>query len=443
MRENGRPVRGVEVAAGRAVGRAAVRRRAGDRHQPQHARAAAGGALAQPRSCATAARTSRSPDRVRRRRATSCCPSRPTPRRSTARSRPSAARAAAAAARRRRRAGRRADPRRTHALRLGRRALRRRRPRQPTRRSRRSRRRPGRRRPGATPSACGLAARTSGRSTCWPPRRGGEFSAATSLADLARVYGRLGSRLAHQYVIRYRSHAPPGTPGRASTSGCAASPAARPPSTPRRRRARAAGPAVPPRPVERVWRAPGAPLLVVVFVAALVAVAACGAAAAAARLAARAHGGLRRAAGGGRRPARRAAPLTGRMLRQAPSARSSGRRVVAGRFQERLDVGADRDARRCGCVACVAAGTLLAGLAAPARRRHARVRPARARVPPFGAQLIVDRARATPAQAVRRPAAGQPAGHRVGACAPGHSFSGALPSSSRTRRSRRDASSSA
>jgi tight adherence protein B len=36
-----------------------------------------------------------------------------------------------------------------------------------------------------------------------------EFSAATSLRDLARVYERLGSRLAHQYVLRYRSPAGP------------------------------------------------------------------------------------------------------------------------------------------------------------------------------------------------------------------------------------------
>jgi tight adherence protein B len=37
-----------------------------------------------------------------------------------------------------------------------------------------------------------------------------EFSAATSLTDLARVYERLGSRLAHQYLLRYRSAAPAG-----------------------------------------------------------------------------------------------------------------------------------------------------------------------------------------------------------------------------------------
>jgi tight adherence protein B len=36
-----------------------------------------------------------------------------------------------------------------------------------------------------------------------------EFSAATSLADLARVYARLGSRLTHQYVLRYRSAGAP------------------------------------------------------------------------------------------------------------------------------------------------------------------------------------------------------------------------------------------
>jgi len=35
-----------------------------------------------------------------------------------------------------------------------------------------------------------------------------EFSAAGSLGDLARIYERLGSRLAHQYVLRYRSVQP-------------------------------------------------------------------------------------------------------------------------------------------------------------------------------------------------------------------------------------------
>jgi tight adherence protein B len=38
----------------------------------------------------------------------------------------------------------------------------------------------------------------------------GEFSSAASLNDLARVYDRLGSQLAHQYLLRYRSGAAPG-----------------------------------------------------------------------------------------------------------------------------------------------------------------------------------------------------------------------------------------
>ena len=58
---------------------------------------------------------------------------------------------------------------------------------------------------------------------------GGEFSETASLRDLARVYGRLGSLLAHQYILRYRSAAAPservrvevrvdGFPGVATTS---------------------------------------------------------------------------------------------------------------------------------------------------------------------------------------------------------------------------------
>jgi tight adherence protein B len=38
----------------------------------------------------------------------------------------------------------------------------------------------------------------------------GEFSAAGSLRDLGRIYERLGSQLAHQYVVRYRSEQPAG-----------------------------------------------------------------------------------------------------------------------------------------------------------------------------------------------------------------------------------------
>jgi tight adherence protein B len=41
-------------------------------------------------------------------------------------------------------------------------------------------------------------------------RSSAEFSAVSSLGDLARVYRRLGSRLAHQYLVQYRSPAAPG-----------------------------------------------------------------------------------------------------------------------------------------------------------------------------------------------------------------------------------------
>jgi tight adherence protein B len=41
-------------------------------------------------------------------------------------------------------------------------------------------------------------------------KTGAEFSAVTSLADLSRIYGRLGSRLAHQYLVQYHSTAAPG-----------------------------------------------------------------------------------------------------------------------------------------------------------------------------------------------------------------------------------------
>jgi tight adherence protein B len=46
----------------------------------------------------------------------------------------------------------------------------------------------------------------------------GEFSSAGSIADLARIYDRLGSRLAHQYLLQYRSAAGPGTQVRVGVS---------------------------------------------------------------------------------------------------------------------------------------------------------------------------------------------------------------------------------
>jgi tight adherence protein B len=47
----------------------------------------------------------------------------------------------------------------------------------------------------------------------------GEFSSVTSTGDLTRVYDRLGSRLAGQYLIRYRSDAAPGIRVRVAVKG--------------------------------------------------------------------------------------------------------------------------------------------------------------------------------------------------------------------------------
>jgi tight adherence protein B len=90
---------------------------------------------------------------------------------------------------------------------------------------------------------------------------GGEFSAATSVGDLARVYAHLGSRLGHQYLVRYRSAAPPGSrvavrvtvkglPGKA-TAGY------RTPRAPSR-----LTPAFHRGPGETVWLSPGTALLI-------------------------------------------------------------------------------------------------------------------------------------------------------------------------------------
>jgi len=96
----------------------------------------------------------------------------------------------------------------------------------------------------------------------------GEFSAATSLSDLARVYERLGSRLAHQYLIQYHSPAGParrvrvavdvtGLDGTAETGYItpALATAHRPPYSPS--------------PAETVWLRPGAALAIAMAVAAL------------------------------------------------------------------------------------------------------------------------------------------------------------------------------
>ena len=97
---------------------------------------------------------------------------------------------------------------------------------------------------------------------------GAEFSAATSLEDLARVYERLGSRLAHQYLLQYHSTASPsqrvtvqvrvaGLPGVAEA-------AYRAPALPA-----ASRPPFKHSPTEHVWLTPGAALAIALAVAAL------------------------------------------------------------------------------------------------------------------------------------------------------------------------------
>jgi tight adherence protein B len=97
----------------------------------------------------------------------------------------------------------------------------------------------------------------------------GEFSSASSIRDLARIYDRLGSRLAHQYVVRYRSAAKRGSAVRVSVRvdglrGVATA-AYRTPSLPVH-----VSPPVRPSAVQRFWEAPAAMVFVGLFAAALV-----------------------------------------------------------------------------------------------------------------------------------------------------------------------------
>ena len=95
-----------------------------------------------------------------------------------------------------------------------------------------------------------------------------EFSAATSLMDLARVYERLGSRLAHQYVLRYRSAAGPSRRVRVAVRIAGLRGVAE---------ARYATPALPQAhrppfshsPAETLWLSPGAAVAIALIVAVL------------------------------------------------------------------------------------------------------------------------------------------------------------------------------
>jgi tight adherence protein B len=96
----------------------------------------------------------------------------------------------------------------------------------------------------------------------------GEFSAAGSLRDLARIYERLGSRLAHQYVVRYRSDQPAGHGVRvvvrvAGVAGVAAA-TYRSPASPR-----TVEPPFRRSPVEGIWLSGAVALVVALVIAAL------------------------------------------------------------------------------------------------------------------------------------------------------------------------------
>jgi tight adherence protein B len=97
----------------------------------------------------------------------------------------------------------------------------------------------------------------------------GEFSSANSLDDLARVYSRLGSQLSHQYLIRYRSTAVPGSRvrvdvqvdgfvGTAATTYTVPATAIHP------------HPPVHHEPTDTLWTTPGTALLIIAIVAVLV-----------------------------------------------------------------------------------------------------------------------------------------------------------------------------
>jgi tight adherence protein B len=100
---------------------------------------------------------------------------------------------------------------------------------------------------------------------------GGEFSSVASTSDLTRVYDRLGSRLAGQYLIRYRSAAAPGArvrvavsaPGMATARTRYETPAAPSGARPPFHRA----------PGEALWLSPAGTLLTGLLAGALLAVA--------------------------------------------------------------------------------------------------------------------------------------------------------------------------
>jgi tight adherence protein B len=100
-------------------------------------------------------------------------------------------------------------------------------------------------------------------------RTSGEFSAVASPTDLARVYRRLGSRLGHQYLVRYRSATEPGRRVKVEVrvEGVAGVARTTYASKPERR---ATTPPFRHSPGERLWLSPALSVVLVIVVAGII-----------------------------------------------------------------------------------------------------------------------------------------------------------------------------
>ena len=214
----------------------------------------------------------------------------------------------------------------------------------------------------------------------------GEFSAASSLDDLARIYDRLGAQLSHQYVVRYHSAAGPGrrVDVTASVKGVAGVARATY-TTPAL--AHASRPPFHHAPLESFWTTPGATLLIALLVAALCAVGLW-------VLLRPAGGTVRermaayvRASEEGEDGREGGGLLGDRLLRGAE--RSLEGRAWWATFKERMDVG-QIEMPPARLLAWVGAGTVLVLVAAPLLGGNPAF-AAVALVVPFAAKAVVDR----------------------------------------------------
>ena len=311
---------------------------------------------------------------------------------------------------RRRGAGRRADQRRAHRLRLGGRALRRRRPRQPDARSSAVDRRGVRRRTCAsTRSACASRGHRLRRAEPAGRRHARRVHAADVAAGpRARLRP---ARLAPRAPVPAPLPLRPRGPHERVASTVRVAGLARSGAAPRTRRPRCSLPPDAPfhhSPARALWRSPGRALAIATRDRRAARAARCGCSCARGRVSApSAHGRVRRR----RRPeagaARRTATLSGACAR-APSARSSRRawwpaswRTARHRAHRRrrrrssLAVGRGRHADPAAALLTLIGGPPLGLLAFGV---------------PLGARALIERRVRRAAQAVRRPAARQPAG---------------------------------